>query len=169
MCDPTPASRPRWSGATTTTGAPRAFQAPGSEAGGSVGPVRTVAGSPCGRSAAAYAPAMALPILLAVGLLGYAGYRVAKMAVASAERDRRRDWFAVQDHEAVAAGKDEVVHGGGAGLLDRRAWLKGNALSTSYEFQDGAVRFKHQGDARRYAERFGLAAPVMSAPVAPTP
>ncbi len=115
---------------------------------------------------------MALPVLplLAVGLLGYAGYRVAKTAIATAERDRRRrDWFAVQDPEAVAAGKEEVVHGGGAGLLDRRAWLKANALSTSYEFEDGAVRFEHQGDARRYAERFGLAAPVMSAAAAPTP
>ena len=111
---------------------------------------------------------MALPVLplLAVGLVGYAGYRLAKTAVA-AERDRRRrDWFAVQDPEAVAAGKDEVVHGGGAGLLDRRAWLRGNVLSTSYEFVDGAVRFEHQGDARRYAEHFGLAAPVMSAPAA---
>ena len=115
---------------------------------------------------------MALPILplLAVGLLGYAGYRMAKTAVTTAGRDRRRrDWFAVQDPEAVAAGKEEAVHGGGAGLLDRRAWLKANALSTSYAFEDGAVRFEHQGDARRYAERFGLAAPVMSAPAAPTP
>ncbi len=62
---------------------------------------------------------MALPVLrlLAVGLLGYAGYRVAKTAIATAERDRRRrDWFAVQDPEAVAAGKgeEEVAHGGGA-------------------------------------------------------
>ncbi len=115
---------------------------------------------------------MALPVLplLAVGLLGYAGYRVAKTVLATAERDRRgRDWFAVQDPEAVAAGKEEVVHGGGAGLLDRRAWLKANALSTSYEFEDGVVQFEHQGDARRYAEHFGLAAPVMSAPVASTP
>ncbi len=125
---------------------------------------------PCGRTAAAYPPAVALPVLplLAVGLLGNAGYRVAKTAIATAERDRRRrDWFAVQDPEAVAAGKEEVAHGGGAGLLDRRAWLKANALSTSYEFEDGAVRFEHQGDARRYAERFGLAAPVMSAAAAP--
>ena len=115
---------------------------------------------------------MALPVLplLAVGLLGYAGYRVAKTVLATAERDRRgRDWFAVQDPEAVAAGKEEVVHGGGAALLDRRARLKANALSTSYEFEDGAVRFRHQGDARRYAEHFGLAGPVMPAPVAPTP
>src|SRR4051794_15278189 len=89
--------------------------------------------SPCGRTAVSYAPALALPVLplLAVGLLGYAGYRVAKTAV-TAERDRRRrDWFVVQDPEAVAAGKEEVVHGGG-GLTDRRAWLKANALSTSY-------------------------------------
>ena len=101
---------------------------------------------PCGRTAASYAPAMALPVvpLLAVGLLGYAGYRMAKTAVTTAGRDRRRrDWFAVQDPEAVAAGKEDVVHGGGAGLLDRRAWLKANALSTSYEFEDGAVRFEH--------------------------
>jgi hypothetical protein len=115
---------------------------------------------------------MALPVLplLAVGLLGYAGYRVAKTALATAERDRRRrDWFVVQDPEAVLAGKEELVHGGSAGLADRRAWLKANTLSTSYEFEDGAVRFRHQGDARRYAEHFGLAAPVMSPPVAPTP
>ena len=115
---------------------------------------------------------MALPVLplLAAGLLGYAGYRVAKTAVAAAERDRRRrDWFVVQDPEAVAAGKGEVADGGGTGLADRRAWLKANALSTSYEFDDGAVRFEHQGDARRYAERFGLAPPVMSAAAAPTP
>ena len=124
---------------------------------------------PCGRTAAAYAPAMALPILplLAAGLLGYAGYRVAKSAAAERDR-RRRDRSAVQDPEAVAAGKEEVVHGGG-GLTDRRAWLKANALSTSYEFEDGIVRFEHQGDARRYAERFGLAAPLMSPPAAPTP
>src|SRR3954462_12299353 len=79
--------------------------------------------SPCGRTAASYAPAMALPVLplLAVGLLGYAGYQVAKTAAAERDR-RRRDWFAVQDPEAVAAGKEEVVHGGGAGLTDRRAW-----------------------------------------------
>ena len=114
---------------------------------------------------------MPLPVLplLAAGLLGYAGYRAARTAVDAAGRERRRrDWFAVQDPEAVAAGKEEV-DGGGAGLLDRRAWLKANALSTSFEFDDGAVRFEHQGDARRFAERFGLAAPVMSAPVAPTP
>jgi hypothetical protein len=115
---------------------------------------------------------MALPILplLAAGLLGYAGYRVARTAVATAGRDRRRrDWFVVQDPEAVAAGKGEVADGGGTGPADRRAWLKANALSTSYEFEDGIVRFEHQGDARRYAERFGLAAPLMSPPAAPTP
>ncbi len=72
--------------------------------------------APCGGTAAAYAPAMALPVLrlLAVGLLGYAGYRAAKTA---AERDRRRrDSSAVQDPEAAAADKGEVVvaHGGGA-------------------------------------------------------
>jgi hypothetical protein len=113
---------------------------------------------------------MALPVLrlLAAGLLGYAGYRAAKTAVAAAERDRRRrDWFVVQDPEAVAAGQEDAA-GGGAGLADRRAWLKANALSTSYEFEDGAVRFEHQGDARRYAERFGLAAPLMPPPAAPT-
>jgi hypothetical protein len=110
---------------------------------------------------------MALPVLplLAVGLLGYAGYRVAKTAVAERDR-RRRDWYAVQDPEAMATGKEEVAHGVGAGQLDRRAWLRGNVLSTSCEFVDGAVRFEHQGDARRYAEHFGLAAPVMSPPAA---
>ena len=115
---------------------------------------------------------MALPVLplLAVGLLGYAGYRVAKTAVAAAQRDRRRrDWFVVQDPEAVAAGEGEVANGGGTGLADRRAWLKANALSTSFDFEDGIVRFEHQGDARRYAERFGLAAPLMSPPAEPTP
>ena len=58
---------------------------------------------------------MALPVLrlLAIGLLGYAGYRAAKTA--AAERDpRRRDRSAVQDPEAVAAGKEPVAHGGGA-------------------------------------------------------
>jgi hypothetical protein len=55
---------------------------------------------------------------------------VAKTAVAAAEGDRRRrDWFAVQD--LVAAGKEEVAHCGGAGLLDRRAWLRGSVLSTT--------------------------------------
>jgi hypothetical protein len=115
---------------------------------------------------------MALPVLrlLAVGLLGYAGYRAARTAVDAAERERRRrDWFVVQDPEAVAAGEGEAAQGGGgAGLADRRAWLKAHAPSTSYSFEDGAVRFQHQGDARRYAERFGLAAPLMSPPVAPT-
>ena len=70
--------------------------------------------APCGGTAAAYAPAMALPVLrlLAVGLLGYAGYRAAKTA--AAERDRRqRDRSAVQDPEA-AAGEEEVARGGGA-------------------------------------------------------
>ena len=114
---------------------------------------------------------MALPVLplLAAGLLGYAGYRAARTAVATAERDRRRrDWFVVQDPDAMAAGKEELAHRGAAtGLADRRAWLKANALSTSFEFEDGAVRFEHQGDARRYAEHFGLAAPVMSAAAAP--
>ncbi len=57
---------------------------------------------------------MALPVLrlLAIGLLGYAGYRAAKTAAAG--RDRRRDSSAVQDPEAVAAGKEEMAHGGGA-------------------------------------------------------
>jgi len=108
---------------------------------------------------------MALPVLplLAVGLLGYAGYRVAKTVLATAERDRRgRDWFAVQDPEAVAAGKEEVVHGGGAALLDRRAWLKANALSTFYEFEDGVVQFEHQGGRAplRRALRLGRAGDV---------
>ena len=59
---------------------------------------------------------MALPVLrlLAIGLLGYAGYRAAKTAVA-AERDRRRhDSPAVQDPETVAAGKEEAARDGGA-------------------------------------------------------
>ncbi len=66
---------------------------------------------------------MALPVLplLAVGLLGYAGYRVAKTAVAAAERDRRRDWFVVQDPETVAAGKDEVARGGGGVFVPQHA------------------------------------------------
>ena len=119
---------------------------------------------PCYGTAAAYPPAMALPVLplLAAGLLGYVGYRVAKTAVATAERERRRrDWFAVQDPEAVAAGKEAVAHGG-AGLPDRRAWLKGNVLSTSYEFEDGAVRFEHQGGRAplRRALRLGRAGDV---------
>ena len=74
------------------------------------------AGSPCGTAADAYAPAMALPVLplLAVGLLGYAGYRVAKTAAAERDR-RRRDRSAVQEPEAVAAaGKEEVAQDGGA-------------------------------------------------------
>ena len=116
---------------------------------------------------------MALPVLplLAVGLLGYAGYRAAKTAITSAERERRRrDWFVVQDPEAVAAGEGEAAQGGGgAGLADRRAWLKAHAPSTSYSFEDGAVRFRHQGDARRYAEHFGLAGPVIPPPVTLTP
>ena len=70
---------------------------------------------PCGGTAAAYAPAMALPVLrlLAVGLLGYAGYRAARTVAAERDR-RRRDRSAVQDPEAVAAGKEEVAHGSGA-------------------------------------------------------
>ncbi len=58
---------------------------------------------------------MALPVLrlLAIGLLGYAGYRAAKTAAAGRDR-RRRDSSAVQDPEAAAAGKEEVAHGGGA-------------------------------------------------------
>jgi hypothetical protein len=70
---------------------------------------------PCGGTAAAYAPAMAHPVLrlLAIGLLGYAGYRAAKTA--AAERDRRqRDRSAVQDPETVAAGKEEAARDGGA-------------------------------------------------------
>ena len=58
---------------------------------------------------------MALPVLrlLAIGLLGYAGYRAAKTA-AAAERDRRqRDRFLVQDPEA-AAGKGKVANRRGA-------------------------------------------------------
>jgi hypothetical protein len=59
---------------------------------------------------------MALPVLrlLAIGLLGYAGYRAAKTA-AAAERDRRqRDRFLVQDPEAAAAGKGKVANRRGA-------------------------------------------------------
>jgi hypothetical protein len=69
----------------------------------------------CGRTAAAYTPAMALPVLplLAIGLLGYAGYRVAKTAAAERNR-RRRDWPAVQAPEPVAAGKEESAQDGGA-------------------------------------------------------
>ena len=114
---------------------------------------------------------MALPVLplLAAGLLGYAGYRAARTAVDAAERDRRRrDWFVVQDPEAVAAGVGTVAQGDGAGLADRRAWLGANAPSASWEFDDGAVRFQHQGNARRYAEQFGLAGPLMPPPAAPT-
>ena len=62
---------------------------------------------------------MALPVLplLAIGLLGYAGYRVAKTAVAAAERDRqRRDWFAEQ--EPVTAGEEELAQDGGAMVDD---------------------------------------------------
>jgi hypothetical protein len=64
---------------------------------------------------------MALPVLglLAIGLLGYAGYRVAKTA--AAERDRRRhDWSAEQDPdpEPVAAGKEELAQDGGAMVDD---------------------------------------------------
>ena len=56
---------------------------------------------------------MALPVLrlLAIGLLGYAGYRAAKRA---AGQYRWRDGSAMQDPEAVAAGKGEVAHDGGA-------------------------------------------------------
>jgi len=59
---------------------------------------------------------MALPVLrlLAIGLLGYAGYRAAKTAVAADRDRRRRDTSAVRDPEAVAVGKGEAAHGGGA-------------------------------------------------------
>jgi hypothetical protein len=71
--------------------------------------------APCGGTAAAYAPAMALPVLrlLAVGLLGYAGYRAAKTAAAEPDR-RRRDRSAMQDPDAAAAGKEEAARDGGA-------------------------------------------------------
>jgi len=71
--------------------------------------------SRCGGTAAAYTPDMALPVLplLAIGLLGYAGYRVAKTAAAERDR-RRRDWPAVQAPEPVAAGKEELAQDGGA-------------------------------------------------------
>ncbi len=60
-------------------------------------------------------PPMALPVLrlLAVGLLGYAGYRAAKTAAAGRDR-RRRDSSAVQDPEAAVAGKEEAARDGGA-------------------------------------------------------
>ena len=56
---------------------------------------------------------MALPVLglLAIGLLGYAGYRVAKTAAAERDR-RRRDRSAVQ--EPVAAGKAALAQDGAA-------------------------------------------------------
>ena len=59
---------------------------------------------------------MALPVLrlLAIGLLGYAGYRAAMTAAAAGRDRRRRDRSAVQDPEAAAPGKEEVAHGGGA-------------------------------------------------------
>ncbi len=72
---------------------------------------------PCRGTAAAYAPAMALPVLrlLAIGLLGYAGYRMARTAIAAAERDRRRrDRSAVQDPEPAAAGRAALVQDGAA-------------------------------------------------------
>ena len=86
-------------------------RAPCSVAGGAASVVHGA--SPCGRTAAAYASSMALPVLplLAIGLLGYAGYRAAKTAAAERHR-RRRDRSAVQDPEAVAAGKEEVAQGG---------------------------------------------------------
>src|SRR3712207_2563129 len=111
---------------------------------------------------------MALPVLplLAAGLLGYAGYRAAKIAIDAAGRDRRRrDWFVVQDPEARAAGEGKAARGGGGGgQAEGRAWRRGNVLSTAYEFDGGAVRFRHLGDARRYAGRFGLAAPLIPPP-----
>jgi hypothetical protein len=106
---------------------------------------------------------MALPVLplLAAGLLGYAEYRAARTAVDAAGRERRRrDWFVVQDPEAVAAGEGQAARGGGgAGLADRREWLGANAPGGSWEFEDGAVRFERQGDAPlRRAVRLGRAA-----------
>ena len=74
-------------------------------------------------------PPMALPVLrlLAIGLLGYAGYRAAKTATAAAERDRRqRDRSAVQDPGAVAAGKEEAVAQGG-GATEDDALVEGSA------------------------------------------
>ncbi len=114
---------------------------------------------------------MALPVqpLLAAGLLGYAGYRAAKIAIDAAERERRRrDWFVVQDPAVVAAGAGEAVQRAAAGLAERRAWLKANAPIASCEFEDGAVRFERLGDACRYAGRFGLAGPLIPPPAAPT-
>ena len=69
---------------------------------------------------------MALPVLplLAIGLLGYAGYRAAKTAAAERDR-RRRDRSAVQDPEAVAAGKGEVAQDGGA--VEDDALVEGSA------------------------------------------
>ena len=68
---------------------------------------------------------MALPILrlLAIGLLGYAGYRAAKSA--AGQDRRRRGGSAMQDPEAVAAGKGEVGHDGGA--TEEDAVVEGSA------------------------------------------
>ena len=70
---------------------------------------------------------MALPALrlLAIGLLGYAGYRVAKTAAAERDR-RRRDRSAVQDPEATAAGKVVVVAQDG-GATEDDALVEGSA------------------------------------------
>ena len=68
---------------------------------------------------------MALPVLrlLTIGLLGYAGYRAVKSA---AGQDRRqRDGSAMQDPEAVAAGKGEKAHDGGA--TEEDAVVEGSA------------------------------------------
>ena len=50
--------------------------------------------------------------LLAVGLLGYAGYRAAKSA--AGQDRRRRGGSAMQDPDAAAAGKGELAHDVGA-------------------------------------------------------
>ena len=69
---------------------------------------------------------MALPVLrlLAVGLLGYAGYRAAKTAAAERDR-RRRDGSAVQSPEALAVGKEEEARG--ASATEDDALVEGSA------------------------------------------
>ena len=69
---------------------------------------------------------MALPVLglLAIGLLGYAGYRVAKTATAGRDR-RRRDRSAVQDPEPVAAGRAALAQDGAA--MEDDAVVEGSA------------------------------------------
>lgn len=69
---------------------------------------------------------MALPVLrlLAVGLLGYAGYRAAKTVAAERDR-RRRDRSAMQDPETVAAGKEKAAQD--ASATEDDALVEGSA------------------------------------------